>query len=434
MVSYDSVGADLAWRWIEGGVAASPDGLSRDGGFRAFGRAHANGRSDPDRGQPRHPRHGRRCGGDRHREQHLPPPGNTDHRVRLRFHNLERRRAAVGGRAQEGPPGGDADVARGGWCGARPDGRLRSGVAWVAAVAVGDPRLRTGDGGDHRRSAVQRRAAAADVAADDRPRARHRRARSRLLVALVDADPDGVPRYDAVAVRLVDAVDWSYVGRDGVGGAGLRGPGARRPAAAPLRRLVQDAPHRSHDGRSPFLPRRGQPAHRLPSRLRGPPDRSHRTVAGRGRPEGRRLVARSRPGHRPRHLHRTGRTARPLSRPDGRMGPRRGGGGPGAGLPLLGGCISPRSLDHRPAAVGLQPGPGARRRRGSQEDGTIGRSLGGRDVAGARSRPRRPGGGLRSRSVADLRDGAPQPGAGRRRAGDDRRRRPDARESPPTRR
>jgi len=32
------------------------------------------------------------------------------------------------------------------------------------------------------------------------------------LVALVDADPDGVPRYDAVAVRLVDAVEWSYVG------------------------------------------------------------------------------------------------------------------------------------------------------------------------------------------------------------------------------
>ncbi len=33
-----------------------------------------------------------------------------------------------------------------------------------------------------------------------------------VLVALVDADPDGVPRYDAVAVRLVDAVDWSYAG------------------------------------------------------------------------------------------------------------------------------------------------------------------------------------------------------------------------------
>ncbi len=28
----------------------------------------------------------------------------------------------------------------------------------------------------------------------------------------MDADPDGVPRYDAVAVRLVDAVEWSYVG------------------------------------------------------------------------------------------------------------------------------------------------------------------------------------------------------------------------------
>jgi predicted AlkP superfamily phosphohydrolase/phosphomutase len=32
------------------------------------------------------------------------------------------------------------------------------------------------------------------------------------LVALVDADPDGVPRYDAVAVRLAGAVDWSYAG------------------------------------------------------------------------------------------------------------------------------------------------------------------------------------------------------------------------------
>ena len=27
MVSYDSVGADVAWQWIAEGVAASPDGL-----------------------------------------------------------------------------------------------------------------------------------------------------------------------------------------------------------------------------------------------------------------------------------------------------------------------------------------------------------------------------------------------------------------------
>jgi len=32
------------------------------------------------------------------------------------------------------------------------------------------------------------------------------------LVALVDADPNGQPRYDTVAVRLAEAVDWSYVG------------------------------------------------------------------------------------------------------------------------------------------------------------------------------------------------------------------------------
>ena len=37
-------------------------------------------------------------------------------------------------------------------------------------------------------------------------------AQHRTAERLVDADPDGVPRYDAVAVRLVDAVDWSYVG------------------------------------------------------------------------------------------------------------------------------------------------------------------------------------------------------------------------------
>jgi len=33
-----------------------------------------------------------------------------------------------------------------------------------------------------------------------------------VLFALVDAAPDGKPRYDAAAVRLADAVDWSYVG------------------------------------------------------------------------------------------------------------------------------------------------------------------------------------------------------------------------------
>jgi predicted AlkP superfamily phosphohydrolase/phosphomutase len=33
-----------------------------------------------------------------------------------------------------------------------------------------------------------------------------------LLVALVDADPNGRPRYDAVAFRLADESDWNYVG------------------------------------------------------------------------------------------------------------------------------------------------------------------------------------------------------------------------------
>jgi len=33
-----------------------------------------------------------------------------------------------------------------------------------------------------------------------------------LLIALVDADPNGRPRYDAVAMRLADEEDWSYVG------------------------------------------------------------------------------------------------------------------------------------------------------------------------------------------------------------------------------
>jgi len=33
-----------------------------------------------------------------------------------------------------------------------------------------------------------------------------------MLIALVDADPNGRPRYDAVAVRLADEIDWRYVG------------------------------------------------------------------------------------------------------------------------------------------------------------------------------------------------------------------------------
>ena len=34
----------------------------------------------------------------------------------------------------------------------------------------------------------------------------------KMLIALVDADPNGRPRYDAVAVRLADEVDWAYAG------------------------------------------------------------------------------------------------------------------------------------------------------------------------------------------------------------------------------
>jgi predicted AlkP superfamily phosphohydrolase/phosphomutase len=33
-----------------------------------------------------------------------------------------------------------------------------------------------------------------------------------MLIALVDADPNGRPRYDAVAVRLADEIDWAYAG------------------------------------------------------------------------------------------------------------------------------------------------------------------------------------------------------------------------------
>ncbi len=36
--------------------------------------------------------------------------------------------------------------------------------------------------------------------------------RQELLVALVDADPNGRPRYDAIAMRLADETDWDYVG------------------------------------------------------------------------------------------------------------------------------------------------------------------------------------------------------------------------------
>jgi predicted AlkP superfamily phosphohydrolase/phosphomutase len=36
--------------------------------------------------------------------------------------------------------------------------------------------------------------------------------RHELLIALVDADPDGRPRYNAVAVRLAEKLDWAYAG------------------------------------------------------------------------------------------------------------------------------------------------------------------------------------------------------------------------------
>ena len=212
MVSYDSVGADLAWRWIADGVAASPDGLA---GMADYGLSAERMRMvDPTLTAVNHvyPRHGRRCGRDRHREQHLPHSRNTDHGVGLRV----------------SPP---RATPRPLWVAARRNGLRVATLMWPGADGAAPDRM--GDFGTVWPGPPLSPSEVLDLEPETAETTGEVPSNDGLpplmwrltidlgasspggvgaLVALVDADPNGVPRYDAVAVRLVDADDWSYVG------------------------------------------------------------------------------------------------------------------------------------------------------------------------------------------------------------------------------
>ena len=64
------------------------------------------------------------------------------------------------------------------------------------------------------------------------------------LVALVDADPNGLPRYDAVAVRLVRSEEWVYAGEMQWLELGFPGEGAG--AGDPLEDAHQAGLDRAH--------------------------------------------------------------------------------------------------------------------------------------------------------------------------------------------
>ena len=211
LISYDSVGADLAWAWIEGGVAASPDGLA---GMAGSGLSAERMRMvDPTLTAVNHA--ALAAGGD------AAETGIVSNTFHLQGTPI---RESVSGFTTSS----DIEPL---WVAARRNGLRVATLMWPGADGVAPDRM--GDFGavwpgpplspseivDFEPDSAQ---TTGEVPSNDGLPPLMWRLMVDLgasspgeveaLVALVDADPDGVPRYDAVAVRLVDAVDWSYVG------------------------------------------------------------------------------------------------------------------------------------------------------------------------------------------------------------------------------
>jgi predicted AlkP superfamily phosphohydrolase/phosphomutase len=209
MVSYDSVGADLAWRWIGEGVAASPDGLA---GMASSGLSAERLRMiDPTLTAVEHTAlaTGRDAAatGIVSNRFHLPGTPITDsvsgfttasatetlwraaRRRGLRVATLvwpgvdgvEPDKAGDFGAVWPGPPLAGSEIVElapdsAGTTGEVPSYDGLTPLMWSVSIELGQ-------------SSPERVEA---------------------LVALVDADPNGLPRYDTVAVRLADEAEWSY--------------------------------------------------------------------------------------------------------------------------------------------------------------------------------------------------------------------------------
>jgi predicted AlkP superfamily phosphohydrolase/phosphomutase len=211
MVSFDSLGADLAWRWISDGTVSSPNGLA---GMAQHGFSAERLRMvDPTLTAVNHISlaAGRDAAGTGVVSNAFHAPGtpvtkwmsgfNASSEAETLWTAARRNGLRVGTLAWPGADAGAVD-------------RLGDfGVVWPGAPLAGsevvdfDPETAetTGEVPSNDGLAPLLWRLSIDLAAAT-PNNRE------LLIALVDADPNGRPRYDAVAVRLVDEDDWSYVG------------------------------------------------------------------------------------------------------------------------------------------------------------------------------------------------------------------------------
>jgi len=211
MVSYDSLGADLAWRWISDGTVSSPDGLA---GVAQFGFSAERLRMvDPTLTAVNHI---------------LLAAGSNAAATGVVGNVFKRSGMSINESISGFTASSDVETL---WTAARKNGLRVATLAWPGADAGAVDRM--GDFGvmwpgpplasseivelDPETAETTGEVPSNDGLApllwrlgmDLRLSAP---SEQELLVALVDADPNGRPRYDTVAVRLSDEVDWDYVG------------------------------------------------------------------------------------------------------------------------------------------------------------------------------------------------------------------------------
>ena len=212
LVSYDSVGADLAWRWIADGTAESPDGLRglAENGFSAERLRMV----DPTLTAVNHAAlvTGRDAAGTGIVGNSFRRPGtaigdwvsgfNASSDAETLWKAARRNGLSVATLMWPGADGG------------APDRMGDFGAVWPGPplVASGVLELKPDTAG------TTGEVPSADGLAPLMWRLRFDLGSSsspgevEYLMALVDAEPDGRPRYDTAAVRLADDADWSYVG------------------------------------------------------------------------------------------------------------------------------------------------------------------------------------------------------------------------------
>ena len=211
MVSFDGVGADLAWRWIADGTAASPDGLRglAESGFSAERLRMV----DPTLTAVNHATlaTGRNAAGTGIVNNWYRDPGTP---INERISGFTASSAAE--TLWEAARRSGLTVATLVWPGAdgeAPDRRGDFGAVWPGPPLAASELLDLEPGTAGTTGEVPSADGLAPLlwrfevglgSADPKS--------VTALVALVDSNPDGKPRYDAAAMRLENAPDWSYVG------------------------------------------------------------------------------------------------------------------------------------------------------------------------------------------------------------------------------